>query len=211
MSTSVTGVSLVLPDGFITDAAFNSNAEIAISRLAQQTFQKFPVPFTSMRVWDAMASLPVTSGANDDLALITGTPGTNALRITTGDMKTLGGTTRKIGFEVSVPPNYEDGQTIEVRIRCGMETTVADTAANVDLQAYVGNGTGGVGSDLVTSTASNCNSLTAADKDFVLSASSVDPGDRIQGVISFFVNDAASNTAVTGAIYEVALRCDTRG
>jgi len=211
MSTSVTGVSLVLPDGFITDSAFNNNAEIAISRLAQQTFQKFAVPFTSMRVWDAMASLPVTTAANDDLAFLTGTPGTSNLKLSTGDVKTLGPTTRKIGFEIAVPPNYEDGQTIEVRIRCGMETTIADTAANVDLQAWIGNGGGGVGSDLVTSTASNCNSLTAADKDFTLDAANIDPGDKIQAVISFFVQDGASNTAVTGAIYEVALRCDTRG
>lgn len=211
MSTTVSGISVLFPDNWITNASFADNAAIATSRLEQRTFQEFPVPFTSMRVWDAMASLPVTSGANDDLALITGTPGTNALRIITGDVKTLGPTTRKIGFEIPVPHNYDDGETFEVRIRCAMETTVADTAANVDLQAWISNGSGGVGTDLVSSTASNCNSLTPADKDFVLTAGSIDPGDRIQCVISFFVQDGASNTAVTGAIYEVSVRCDTRG
>lgn len=211
MSTTVTSVSIVLPDGFITDAAFATGSDISTSRIAQRPFAKYAVPFTSMRVWDAMATVPVTTAANDDLALLTGTPGTSNLKLSTGDLKTAGPTTRKIGFELAVPPNYEDGQTIEVRVRAGMETTVADTAANVDLQAWISNGGGGVGSDLVTSTASNCNSLAAADKDFVLDAANIDPGDRIMCVLSFFVQDAATNTAVTGAVYEIALRCDTRG
>lgn len=211
MSTTVSGISVLFPDGWITNSSFGDNAAIAVSKLAQRSFAEYVVPFTSVRVWDAMATMPVTTAANDDLALLTGTPGTNSLKLSTGDLKGAGPTTRKIGFEIAVPPNYDDGETFQVRVRCAMETTIADTAANVDLQAWIGNGSGGVGSDLVTSTASNCNSLTPSDKDFTIDATALDAGDRLQCVLSFFVEDGATNTAVTGAVYEISVRADTRG
>ena len=211
MTTTITNVNLVVPDGYVTDGSISATAQIAVSKLAQQTVQEFPVPFNSLRVWDAITSLPPASASADDLGLVIGTPGTDAPTISTGDVKAAGVTTRKIGFELAVPHNYDDGQTIEVRVRAGMETTVADVTAYVDLQAYIVNGSGLVGSDLVTTSLIAMNNLTAADCDFVLSAGSVDPGDHIMCVLTLSVEDSATATAVIANAYSVVLRCDTRG
>ena len=88
---------------------------------------------------------------------------------------------------------------------------MADVAAYVDLQAYIVNGSGLVGSDLVTTTQIAMNNLTAADCDFVLSAGSIDPGDHIMCVLSLAVEDSATATAVIANAYSIVLRCDTRG
>ena len=125
-------------------------------------------------------------------------------------MKALGATTRRIYFSVPIPANYEDGETIQIRVRAKMETTLADVSCTVDLEAYVGS-SGAVGSDLVTTSAQSMNSLTAANYDFTLSGSGVNPGDLIECRLSIACNDAASATAVTPAVYKVSLLCDTRG
>jgi hypothetical protein len=55
------------------------------------------------------------------------------------------------------------------------------------------------------------NSLTAANKDFTIDASSVNPGDVLQCRLSIAVSDTGTGTAVTPVIISVALLCDTRG
>ena len=211
MANRINGVQVVLPAGALKNEDLAANASIEVAKLEQRVLSEFPVAFTDMRVWDAVTSLPVSAAANDDLGLINGTFGTHSLVLRTGDLKAAGSTSRKIRFEIPVPHNYDDGQTIQVRIRCGMETTIADNAATVDLQVYKPDGDGAVGSDLCTTAATTANSLTIGDKDFTLDASGVDPSDRLQCVATFLVNDAATATAVQGVITHVALLCDTRG
>jgi hypothetical protein len=55
------------------------------------------------------------------------------------------------------------------------------------------------------------NSLTAANYDFTINATGVDPGDLLEVRISIAASDTATATAVTPAIYSVSLLCDTRG
>jgi hypothetical protein len=150
------------------------------------------IPLTQARVWDAtQTNLPATP-ASDDLGIITGTWGTNPIRITAGDVKALGSTTRRLYLAIPIPSNYEDGQTIQLRIRAKMETTVADVSCTIDAAASM-------------------NSLSAANYDFTINATGVDPGDLLEVRISIASNDAATATAVTPAIYSVSLLCDTRG
>jgi hypothetical protein len=92
-----------------------------------------------------------------------------------------------------------------------METTIADVSATVDLQAWKPDGAGAVGSDLVTTAAQTMNSLTPADKTFTLDDSGIVKGDKLVVVLTVAVNDAATATAVTAAVYEIDLLCDTRG
>jgi hypothetical protein len=155
-------------------------------------------------------NLPGTP-ATDDLGLITGTPGTNAPKITTGDLKALGATSRRLAFELPIPANYEDGQTVNLVVRSAMETTIADVSATVDVSAYKPDGAGAVGSDLITTAATTMNSLTPSDKTFVIDGSSLLKGEKLICVVTVAVNDAATATAVTGAIYAIDLKCDTRG
>lgn len=209
--TTLTNVRLDLPAGFLTTNDLSPNAEIASSQLAQKPMQAFPVPFALCKTWDAMTvNLPAAAAA-DDLGFVTGTPGTDSPKLSTGDLKAAGATSRKTAFELSVPANWESGQTIELRLVVGMETTIADNSATVDVEVYKPDGTGSVGSDLCTTAAQSINSLTPANLDFTLNANSIDPGDKLIVVVTAAINDAATGTAVIGSIFDMTCRCDTRG
>lgn len=206
---TLTGVSIILPDGQISNPDISANANIETSKMEQRVLAEYHVPIDAFRVWDAISTNPVTSAAADDLGLVQGTWGSSVNKITAGDCKTLN-VTRRIYFSIPVPPNYEDGQTIQLRFRAKMETTLADTACTIDAEAYIAND-GTLTSDLVTTPAQSMNSLTAASYNFTLASGSIDPGDLIECRLSIACNDAATATAVTPAVYEVALLCDTRG
>jgi len=208
--TSIPNVIVVLPPECITNFTIAGNADIAHTKLAQRPLSEYVVPINAFRVWDAVGTNPPASASLDDLALITGTWGTNPVRITAGDIKASGAVTRRIYFSVPIPSNYEDGQTIQVRIRAKMETTIADTTCTIDLEAFVGTD-GALSSDLVSSPAQSMNSLAAANYDFTLNPSGVDPGQLIECRLTIASNDAATGTAVVPAVYKVALLCDTRG
>lgn len=209
MST-IQNVILTLPDQSLTNNDIAGNANISPGKMGQRVLAESVVPVHSFRVWDAVQTNPPGTASADDLGLVTGTWGTNPVRLTGGDMKALGATTRYVYFSIPIPANYDDGETIQVRIRAKMETTVADVSCAVDLVAYVGS-SGALGSDLVTTSAQSMNSLTAANYDFTINGASVEPGDLIECRLAIACNDAASATAVTPAVYKVSLLCDTRG
>jgi len=208
--TTVPNVAIILPPEVITNYTIAGNADIATTKLAQRALAESIVPLTQARTWDAVATNLPASAASDDLGLVSGTWGTDPARITAGNVKTLGATTRRLYLAIPIPANYEDGQTIQLRIRAKMETTVADVACTIDAEAYVG-ADGTLGSDLVTTAAQSMNSLSAANYDFTVNATGVDPGDLLEVRLSISSNDAATATAVTPAIYSIALLCDTRG
>jgi hypothetical protein len=201
--------TVATPGGAFTDFDLAANADIQTTKMRQRVLAEYIVPLIDCRVWDAVASILPTSAASDDLALITGTWATNPVRITAGDVKTLTAT-RRLYFAVPIPANYEDGQTIQIRIRAGMETTVASTSCTIDAEAYVGT-SGALSADLVTTAAQNMNSLTAANFDFTINEASVDPGQLLEVRLTIASVDGATGTAVTPAIYKVSLLCDTRG
>ena len=206
---TLTNVSIILPDGGISNVDLSANANIEPSKMAQRTFAEYHVPWTAFRVWDAITTNPISAAANDDLGLVTGTWGSAVNKITAGDCKAAT-VTRRIYLSVPVPPNYDDGETIRLRVRAKMETTLSDTSCTIDAEAYINND-GTLTSDLVSTAAQSMNSLTAANYDFTLSSGSIDPGDLIEVRLTVACVDAATATAVTPAIYEVALLCDTRG
>ena len=208
--TTVPDVTMILPPEVITNYTIAGNADIATTKLAQRVLAESIVPLTQARTWDAVATNLPASASSDDLGLVSGTWATNPARITAGDVKALGATTRRLYMAIPIPANYEDGQTIQLQIRAKMETTVADVSCTIDAEAYVG-ADGALGSDLVTTAAQSMNSLTAAAYTFTINATGVDPGDLLEVRLSIASNDAATATAVTPAIYSIALLCDTRG
>ena len=212
MTTTISGAKIVLPANSLSNADLATNADIATSKIAQRVLAEYPLPLTSGRTWDNMAvNLPLTP-ATDDLGLLTGTLGTDWLTIESGDLKAAGATSRIVAFEWPVPPHYDDGATIQCRIRAGMETNVADASATIDLVVWKPNGEGLIsGADLCTTAAQSHNSLTLANLDFVLDAANIDPGDLLQLTITMAINDAATGTAVTGVITDVRMMLDTRG
>lgn len=91
-----------------------------------------------------------------------------------------------------------------------METSVADVSATVDMEAYELQMDGTISSDLCTTAAQSINSLTLANKDFVLTATNLAAGDVLDVRVTIAVNDAASGTAVQGVIDKLILRCDVK-
>ena len=209
MST-IQNVILQIPDRSLTNNDVAGNANIEPSKLGQKVLAEYVVPVEAFKTWDAVASNLPSAAASDDLGLVTGTWLTNPVRITAGDCKNLGATTRRAYFSIPIPPNYDDGETIQVRIRAAMETTLASTSCTVDLEAVVGS-SGTPTADLVTSGAQSMNSLTAANFDFAITAASVDPGQLLECRLSISCNDTATATSVTPAIYKISLLADTRG
>ena len=208
--TTVPDVTIILPPEVITNYTIAGNADIATTKLAQRVLAESIVPLTQARTWDSVAVNLPAAAASDDLGLVAGTWGTDPARITAGNVRILGATTRRLYLAIPIPANYEDGQTIQLQIRAKMETTVADVSCTIDAEARIW-ADGAVGSDLVTTAAQSMNSLSAAAYTFTIESTGVDPGDLLEVRLSIASNDAATATAVTPAIYSIALLCDTRG
>lgn len=189
-----------------------SNAEIGRLQLAQRPNVIRRISPFEWRVWDSGALLG-TPG-NDDLGLVAGTFGTDVFKISAGDLESAGATTRRAILQLPIPENYEDGQTLTLRLRAAMEGSVADNSCEIDAEIYeVGNSgeAGGSPTDLVTTAAQDMNSVTPTDFDFAITPDDVVAGDILEIRISITCNDAATGTAVTPVIYKTALLYDARG
>ena len=209
--TLIPDTILQLPFGCITDQTIAPTAAIDATKMAQRALQKFNIPWSYFRVWDAYHLLPVSTAAADDLALITGTWLTNAASLNAGSVQNTN-SIRRIGFMVPIPDNYQDGETVTLRIRAGMVTTIASASCTVDVEAIVRTGTGSAASaDLVTTAAQGMNSLTAGDYDFQLNPALIDPGMLLEVRLSISYNDVATGTNVIPTIYAVDMLVDTRG
>ena len=182
------------------------------SELVQDNEAEYDIPFESWRVFDAyQTSLPGTS-ASDDLGLYAGTFGTSTPAIKTYDLKNAGATNVRARFRVQLPPEYVAGETVKIRFYAGMETTVASASATIDVEAYKTAGDGLVsGSDLVTTSATTINSLTLANKDFLVTATALSPGDWLDCRVTIAINDSATATAVIGKIGKASLLLDIKG
>lgn len=198
------------PDGQIRNAHVNTNAAIARTKLAEDALQAYAVNLTDLRVWDAFqTNLPGTA-ASDDLALIGGTFATNSPMVKTSDAKNTT-VTQYARFMVRLPAEYVAAGDVKIRLHAGMQTTVANGTATVDIQAYESDFEGGISSDLCSTSATTINSLTLADKDFTITASGLSPGSWLDVRVAVAITDSATGTAVLGVIGNIALLCDIQG
>lgn len=190
------------PGGYLT--------KVKRSELEQNALQAYGVPWTWHRVWDAIdTNLPGTA-ATDDLALVGNTFGTGSPTIQTSDAAQTS-VTQRSRFGFWLPPEYEDAETVQCRIHAGMNTTVSDGTATVDLEVYESDKEAGIGSDLVTTAAQSINSLTFADFDFSITASGLVAGDQLDCRITIAITDTATGTAVIGEIGYIAFLLDIKG
>jgi len=180
--------------------------------LALAELQAFPIALTDFRVWDAMQTLLPGTPAADDLGLVGGTFGTATPSLRTQDLKAAGASSNRARVLVQLPWDYVAGESITLRFKAGMITTVANTTATLDCEAFKlqSDPDDAIGSDLVSTAATTINSLTFADIDFVVSPSGLSPGDILDVRITTAVNDGASGTAVIAGITSAKLLVDVR-
>lgn len=180
--------------------------------LALAELQPYVIPLTDFRVWDAMHTVLPGTPATDDLGLVGGTFGTGTPSIRTEDLKALGATNKRARVLVALPWDYVASQSVTLRAKVGMITTVADTTATLDCEVYKlqNDPDDAIGSDLVSTAATTMNSTTFADIDFVINPSGLSPGDILDVRITMAISDAATATAVIGGLTSVKLLCDVR-
>lgn len=180
--------------------------------LALAELQAFPIPLTSFRVHDAMQTLLPGTPLTDDLGLVGGTFGVATPSLRTEDLKAAGATNNRARVLVQLPWQYEAAQSVSLRFSAGMITTVSDTTATLDCEAfkYQADPDDAIGSDLVSTAATTINSTTFANIDFVLTATALSPGDILDVRITTAVNDGATGTAVIAGITAAWLLCDVR-
>lgn len=203
--------SMSVPASAVTNASIHADAAIARSKLALESLAEYPLNFLEFRVWDAMQTLLPGTSASDDLGLIGGTFATNSPRLRTYDVKAAGAVTLRARCIITIPVEYAAGETLEIRVRGGMNTTLASVSATVDVEACKLDEDGAVGADICVTAAQSINSLAKADKDFAITPTSLNPGDQLDVRITVAVNDAATATAVIAELSKISLQCDVRG
>lgn len=182
------------------------------SDMLQESLAAYQIPWTSWRVWNALGTnLPGTS-SSDDLGLYGGTWGTNTPSIQTYDVKNVGATTLYARTTIQLPAEYVAGQTVTLRFHAGMLTTIASVSATLDVEAYLSDSESLVsGSDLCATAATTINSVSLADKDFVITPATLSPGGVLDVRIAIAVNDSGTATVVAGLIGAATLLCDIQG
>lgn len=170
----------------------------------------YPILVRDARVWDAPLSFLPTTSSSDDLGFTAGTWGSSGNTIRTSDMKNLGSVTRYSRHIIALPPEYIAGESVVLRVNCGMVTTVASTAATIDAEVYETSGAT-ISADLCATAAQSMNSLTAANRNFTITATNLAPGDILDIRLAVLVNDSATATAVIAAINSIDLVLSVRG
>ena len=180
--------------------------------LALAEVQPFPILLTDFRAWNNMAALLPTAGATDDLGMIEGTFGSATPSLQTEDLKAAGATNNRARVLVHLPWEYVAAQSVTLRFKAGMITTVSDTTATLDCEVYKlqDDPDDAIGSDLVTTAATTINSTTFANIDFTVTVASLSPGDILDVRITTAVNDGATGTVVIAGITSAKLLCDVR-
>jgi len=182
--------------------------------LAVTELATFTVPMSIWREHDDYATpLDGTPVADAHLGLVGGTFNTNAPSLQTDDFGGNGAVAAENFYargEIVLPWNYVAGQTVKIRVHGGMLTTVADTTATVDLQVYKSDEDSTSTGDLCATAATTINSLVFADKDFTITATTLNPGDVLDVLIDVNVEDTTDAGAMTAVVGSVQLLCDVR-
>ena len=181
------------------------------AQLQLETLVVHGVPLSSLRVHDAMATLLPAAAANDDMGLVTGTPGTDAPSLQGVDFGG-GASDEKAAFEFILPPNYESGGAIYVKLLdCSCLTTAADTSLTVDCEVWKQTSAGAVGSDLCATGAQSINSTTPAAITFTVTPTGLVAGDKLIVRLSFAGSDTGDAGVMIPEICGVQMLLSIRG
>ncbi len=210
--TIIVGISLDAAgaDGDLFEVMMLSVAAIAnVTRatLVQDDLAEYAIPFETLAKWDDFAAKLPGTAATDDLAIVEGTLATDAPQVEGID---AGGTTELgfMRFMFPVPPEYVDGETLNVQIRALMKV-VSDGTATVDVQAYRQDAKT---VDICSTAATSINSATAADKVFVLTPTNIVSGDLIDIRVALAVTDAGdAGPNITAVIERIKMLVDIKG
>lgn len=198
--------------GALSDGAFSPVASIARSKQALSYRSPYSIPLIDFRVHDAMDTrLAQDSYLADDMGLTAGTFGVSPPCISAGPIQSTS-TTRYARVSRAIPPAFDGSYSgITIRVYAGMSGALADTSVSLDVDAYITDATGTLGSQIVSTTAQSMNSLVAATYDFICSPSGIGVGSCLDIRLSIAAVDSATVTDVIPNIYAVDVLIDLRG
>jgi hypothetical protein len=182
---------------------------IVRSDLLQENLVVHAVPWVDLRTFDAYGTnLPATPGS-DDLGLSGGTHGSATPMVisTTSSGTTI---TQKLRFEFVLPPSYVPAGRVYIRLHSRVQVT-AQVSATVDVSAYESDSEAGVSADLCITPAMTINSATWADKDFILTATALTVGSRLDVLVTVALDDTGGANACIANIGSIEVLCDTKG
>lgn len=181
------------------------------TNITQEDLAEYPLSLADFVVHNAPSSKLPAAGANDDLGCVRAAFGTNSITLKSKDLKGLTADANYGATVFHMPVEYVDGETVQIVVSGKMDTTVAGTSAVVDVEAYKVDGDGAVGADLCLTAAQSINSLTKADKTFVLNATGLAAGDILEIRVGITATDAVNSTSVYGVITKAVVQCDIKG
>ena len=186
---------------------------IARTNLMAEANTVVGVPLSEFVVWDSVTQAFLPSvGAADDCGMVLGAFGTALPYIGSKQLNAAGASTQYARTQVVVPPEYIAGNAISIRVYGGMITSVASVSATVDCELYKAAKTSTLvsGSDLVSTAATTINSLTFAAVTFVVTPTTVSPGDLLDLRLALITNSATASSHFA-AVSAVDFLYATRG
>lgn len=178
--------------------------------LATETGRAYPLPIESFRVWDSYGAL-ISTAAADDLGVTAGAFGTGCPYIVSRDLNAAGAFTGYARVQFTIPSEYVEGTTVQLRFAAGMKTSAASVTATVDAEAYVSNRTTlKTGSDLITTSATSINSTSFAEKTFDLSSGGLTVGSVLDIRVAL-ATDSATASSHFAAIAHAEVLLSVRG
>lgn len=187
------------------------SGNLARSSVVLENGSTFPILPHQWRVWDAYGTVLGTAAA-DDLGLVSGTYGTQIPYIRTVDLNASGGPNNyRARFLFRLPREYEIGQALIIRVLAGMLTAVAATSATIDFEVYQHiTDTGGVGADLVTTSATSINSLAFSTYDFGVTGTGLSTANALDIRVTITTTSATASSHFA-AFTRCELLIPTRG
>lgn len=201
----------VIPAGTVNDNDIGASAGIQRSKLAAET-KKYNILLNDLRIWNSASNavLPQTA-SSDDLAFVLGTFGTDGHRVETEDAQSATVQQYARG-QLILPPEYVSGGTLQIAAFAGLQTTVSDGTATVDFDVRKKSKTTFLhGSDLVTTGATDINSLTLDEKAFTITPTGLEPGDELDFRVVIDITDSATGTPILGTITAIYLLAKVKG
>lgn len=177
------------------------------SDLAQEQVE-YVLPLESLRKYDDLSLTIPAAPTGNHLGITSGTHGSATPLIVSSD---AGGTTitQKLRFVYPLPPEYDDGQHVYVRIY-GSMASAASASATVDVAAYESNFQGGLGSDLCQTSATTINGTSYVTCDFTIDPTGLVAGDELDVLVTFAATDVGGS-GKTARIGKVSMVLDVRG
>lgn len=186
-------VPFQIPDGSLTESVLSSAFALPVANNASRSSAIYGIPLSSMRKpADMTAVLPSSNTTGDGfLKMVSGTHGTATPKLSTSDFASASGT-QGLRFEFILPPNYENGKAIVVRIPAKWDANVPNDGNDLDCRAFLSDGLGGITGTDKCQTAVQNPTATLAEYSFALSTTGLVAGDKLDIVIDIAADDSSA-------------------